>query len=193
MRRTSEDVRLSDTWTAECPLCSFCEKFDQGVVMAFDDTASQCVGNRLIDAQHHGVMAAFRTAVATVLQGGDTSATVTAFDDAVQRFAENCACEESLMQRTGYPNLRQHRREHDRFLEAALRVAAGVARRDRAAVGEHLLLLDEWLFRHIQQADRAFVRFLDHRNDTTNATTPRRLDSGQTPPDAGQIDTLVPT
>lgn len=66
-----------------------------------------------------------------------------------------------LMERTGYPGLRQHQREHD-DLRSRVR-----AMRDCAASGEAtvtvevMLFLMEWLKRHAAASDRRIGKYLE--------------------------------
>ncbi|BAI71381.1 methyl-accepting chemotaxis protein [Azospirillum sp. B510] len=122
------------------------------------------VGEEAIDTDHMILIALMNEAAALARppRAGDRGTAAKALKEAVGRLLTYTALhfdqEERLMERSGYPDAAGHKAQHD-----ALRTRAEALHRRLEAgdsvADELLALLRDWLFEHIQRADR---RIGDH-------------------------------
>ncbi|PWC78278.1 bacteriohemerythrin [Azospirillum sp. TSH64] len=139
-------------------------------------TDALAVGEEGIDTDHMILIALMNEAASLAGQagrsGGDRRAAARALGEAIGRLLAYTALhfeqEERLMDRCGYPDARAHKAQHE-----ALRARAdGLRRRLDAgdSVADELLaLVREWLFEHIQRADKRIGEHLAAQGETVAA------------------------
>ncbi|WP_377809848.1 bacteriohemerythrin [Azospirillum sp. A29] len=144
-------------------------------------TDALVVGEEGIDTDHMTLIALMNEAASLAGQagrsGGDRRASAQAPGDAVGRLLAYTALhfeeEERLMERCGYPDARAHKAQHE-----ALRARAGELRRRLDAgdsvADELLALVREWLFEHIQRADKRIGEHLAAKSGAQGGTVAAR-------------------
>jgi len=70
--------------------------------------------------------------------------------------------EEEVMRAAGYPRLRSHKAEHDRFMRDLLKMSRRQEKRRGPGVAPAELArwLEDWLVQHLSSTDAAMARFL---------------------------------
>nr|WP_211105879.1 bacteriohemerythrin [Azospirillum melinis] len=144
-------------------------------------TDALAVGEEGIDTDHMILIALMNEAASLAGQtgrsGGDRRASAQALGDAVGRLLTYTALhfeqEERLMDRCGYPDARAHKAQHE-----ALRARADELRRRLDAgdsvADELLALVREWLFEHIQRADKRIGEHLAAQSGARSGTVAAR-------------------
>ena len=147
-----------------------------GVGIFMPWTEALAVGEEGIDTDHMILIALMNEAATLAGQagrsGGDRRASARALGEAVGRLLAYTALhfeqEERLMDQCGYPDARAHKAQHE-----ALRDRAGELRRRLDAgdsvADELLALVREWLFEHIQRADKRIGEHLAAQGGTVAA------------------------
>lgn len=121
------------------------------------------VGVDIIDAQHKELVRMANELADAMKTGHGRDVLGKLFADLTAYTASHFATEERLMREHCYPAADDHRRQHDELR----RTVAGLA--DKAKAGsvvvslETMLLLRDWLSRHIQHSDRELARHLSTR------------------------------
>ncbi|WP_448207708.1 bacteriohemerythrin [Azospirillum sp. sgz302134] len=128
------------------------------------------VGQEDIDNDHMILVALINKAATRIRDGEVPHAIGTAIDQLIAYTVLHFEQEESVMQRSGYPEFAQHKAQHDalrkRVGELKQRFEAG-----ESSVGDDLLkLCRDWLFEHIQRFDK---RIGHHLQGTAPGTTKR--------------------
>jgi hemerythrin len=118
------------------------------------------VGNREIDRQHKTLFELadrFHAAMA-----GDEGKQILqqTLADLIDYTRHHFAAEESLMQKSSYPEYRLHKKEHDALTHKVVQFRDDLAA-DRAVVSiDFLQFLREWLVQHIGQMDKKVGEYL---------------------------------
>ncbi len=98
------------------------------------------------------------------IEGGQDldSAFSAALTEAMDYTLQHFTLEEELLEKTGYPELRQHRFQHMRFIGGLkLRAREHMTATDQAEASKKLLQrLKHWLFHHILSEDRKYREFV---------------------------------
>ncbi len=149
--------------------------------MAIRWTKALSVGIADVDAQHQelfrrarafadGLAGRSRQEVGLLLSYLRTYA-VTHFDE-----------EEEVMRAAGYPRLRNHKAEHDRFMRDIMKLTREQERRHGPGVTPAALArwLEDWLVEHVSSTDGAMARFLLARR--AEAGPRARREQGRTRP-----------
>lgn len=80
----------------------------------------------------------------------------------VRHTREHFACEEALMQASGYPDLNTHRREHVMLLAELKQFLTSVEEGGLELTMESLSALKHWLIAHIVESDQDYADFYFH-------------------------------
>lgn len=121
------------------------------------------VGVESLDGQHASLFQSLNELHSAMLQGKANDVTGELLRDLIAYTRNHFSSEESLLSRTGYPGLQQHRRLHQ---ELTKQVAGYLGRFERgeAALSVHLMsFLRDWLTNHIMREDRAYSAWLLQR------------------------------
>ena len=81
-------------------------------------------------------------------------------DDALEFVRRHFAQEESLMNLSGYPRYLDHKKEHEGFLCRLLELRGIVQTASRTMAPETVMLMSDWLHRHVLESDRPLVPYL---------------------------------
>jgi hemerythrin len=118
------------------------------------------VGIGSIDAQHQGLFAIGRELYAAMSAGQGKSVLARLLDRLVQYSTVHFAHEERLMQLHHYPDFARHKAEHDALVKQ-VRAFQTEFNGGRATMAVQVLhFLKDWLEKHIQETDFAYVPYL---------------------------------
>ena len=121
------------------------------------------VGVASLDAQHMSLFDSLNELHSAMLHGKGKTITGSLLRNLLAYTRDHFSSEETLLARTGFPDLAQHRKRHQELTE---QVAGYLDRFDRgeAALSIHLMtFLREWLANHILREDRAYTAWLEQR------------------------------
>lgn len=128
--------------------------------MTFERTEDYRLGIPILDDDHRRMAVLVDGFLEGALANRDRSELTRSLDLLLAEARAHFAREEELMDRSNYPHLARHRAEHEQLAAQLLRL------RERFAAGEIVVVdgdaaafLRAWLFRHIREADRAFVPY----------------------------------
>ena len=112
-------------------------------------------GVSVIDSQHHRIVD-YINELQDAIAGDDRQMVQAVLDDLVDYTVSHFAFEEHLQEQAQYPSFDTHKQKHEEFARQIHEY------RDRFRGGEDIagqLLSDlrEWLIRHVQEEDAAFV------------------------------------
>jgi len=77
--------------------------------------------------------------------------------------AEHFELEESLMESVNYPDMAEHKQEHQRFIGKSIRFELDLHSNDPALPKTMLDFFTDWLSRHIASSDKRLGRFINER------------------------------
>ncbi|HXK01883.1 MAG TPA: bacteriohemerythrin [Verrucomicrobiae bacterium] len=118
------------------------------------------VGIGIIDGQHQNLFAMARDLYAAMSTGQGKLAVGRILDRLVHYTGVHFAYEERLMQQHSYPNLAQHKAEHDALTKKVLALQADHAAGKVAMTIQLLQFLKDWLEHHIKESDHAYSPYL---------------------------------
>ena len=132
--------------------------------------AEYAIGHPVIDAQHQEIihiMNDLHEAIQNSAIGDVVEVRIEEIFDRLAAYVEtHFACEEALMEKSGYPtkDLLEHRRTHDHLLTETQRIAMSYASGDHQALEELLpFLFGDWLINHICGVDRKFAPYVTQK------------------------------
>ena len=79
--------------------------------------------------------------------------------EAVEYVKEHFTTEEELMQKYGYPDFDQHKREHESFVKKILEYVKDFESGKRYVPNNFVRFLQEWLMQHIAVSDKKYEQF----------------------------------
>ncbi|MDX2512842.1 MAG: bacteriohemerythrin [Desulfobacterales bacterium] len=126
-------------------------------------TDSFSVGVALFDEQHRRLLDMLNTMIKnpTATTRSETIGDVLA--DMTRYAQEHFKSEEDLMTEHHYPHLEAHKHQHQGFQEKVARLCMATAEGQTTVPRELLAYLQQWLIRHILQADMAFKPFFEQK------------------------------
>jgi hemerythrin-like metal-binding protein len=107
-----------------------------------------------IDAEHRGLYLLGDQLHKALLAGASTARLQPILANLLESAEKHFRHEERLMRAIRYPSLDWHKRQHDSVRRKCKAMARRIAAGDRAATGELLEFLGEWLKGHMAVADR---------------------------------------
>jgi hemerythrin len=118
------------------------------------------VGIGSIDAQHQGLFAIGRELYAAMSAGQGKSVLARLLDRLVQYSTVHFAHEERLMQLHHYPDFARHKAEHDALVKQVVAFQTEFNGGRATMAVQVLHFLKDWLEKHIQETDFAYVPYL---------------------------------
>ncbi len=112
------------------------------------------IGVPEVDRQHRELIELTTKLVDAVHSGHGRAATVPVLKDLIQYTKTHFHDEEALMERVGFPDLAEHRREHERFIQEVAAAAREVLTGTGVPTTRILNFLSDWLVDHIMVFDR---------------------------------------
>jgi hemerythrin len=126
-------------------------------------TDSFSVGVALFDEQHRRLIDMLNEMIEDPAATTRSETVADVLTDMTNYAQEHFKAEEDLMLEHHYPRLEEHRQQHNGFREKAARLCLATAE-GQASVPQALLeYLQQWLIRHILQADMAFNPFFEQK------------------------------
>lgn len=117
---------------------------------------SYSVGVELFDSQHKWLIDIINTLVWISKNDGggkETKTSVEMMSEIARYSREHLAAEEDAMEKYGYPDLENHRREHDKFRNMVKEIAS---KHDKVTT---LKALKDWFGDHIMVTDKKYCSF----------------------------------
>ncbi len=107
-----------------------------------------------IDNQHKRLLELINQTFVTMKDGGNDETIGRVVNDLIDYAKTHFSHEETLMQTHGYPNLQEHRRIHQEFLQQVEEFRQRFQAGKRLMPGEIFNFLKKWLVGHIKREDR---------------------------------------
>jgi hemerythrin len=130
----------------------------------FEWNQKYSVGITSIDAQHQNLFAIAHELHAAMSAGQGKSALSRLLDRLVQYTAVHFVHEERLMRQCDYPNLEEHRREHEKLTAQVVDFQKEYQAGRITLTVQLLQFLKGWLEHHIQESDHAYAPHLKSRS-----------------------------
>ncbi|MGA3160166.1 MAG: bacteriohemerythrin [Terracidiphilus sp.] len=124
-------------------------------------TSEMSVGVKMLDNDHKKLAILINDLHEGLMAGRDSEALEHIFDELVAYTRLHFAHEEQLLAKAGYDGVTAHKKEHEQGIDQALMLQARFKCATEAA--DYLIVLDQlkdWLFKHTQGANKAFVEDL---------------------------------
>ena len=121
------------------------------------------VGITSIDAQHRNLFAIAQELYAAMSAGQGRSALARLLDRLIQYTTMHFAYEERLMRQCDYPNLAEHKLEHERLTAQVVEFQKDYQSGRVILTVQLLQFLKGWLEHHIQKSDHAYGPCLKSR------------------------------
>jgi hemerythrin len=119
------------------------------------------VGNQELDAQHRGLLDLINEI--GDLADAQTTVKSTTFRalNAMILYAENhFRTEEGYFEKYSYPEHRQHKEEHEAFLESVFSMAQELDKESALSLGAIIFYLEDWYADHVLGTDQGYKQFL---------------------------------
>ena len=115
------------------------------------------VGEDSLDAQHKQIISMINDLYVAMETGKENAERERLLDQMVKYTMSHFQREEQIMQACGYPDLENHKEEHDKMRRRTLAL-----RTNLKLVTAHDLLsfLKEWFIKHIQAEDKCYVPYV---------------------------------
>jgi hemerythrin len=128
----------------------------------FEWTEAMSVGEDTIDAQHRRLLAQLNKVIDAMASDATSEAAAEALRFFEQYVAEHLAYEEAYMQRRGYAEIEEHKKQHqafrDTYAEFKMKLESGAA--PFAVIVAMEEFLGEWWIHHIGREDQKYHRAL---------------------------------
>jgi hemerythrin len=123
------------------------------------------LGDEIIDGEHAAQIRLLDSFEKGLRERKSWDELVIVFDRLVEFTNLHFMSEELLMQRHAFPGIDTHVQEHDSLLDQVRKIQGGFGADDPTMTEGELSILRKWLVEHIQTKDRAFVAYLNKKND----------------------------
>ncbi len=121
------------------------------------------VGVRAINDQHGILMDALNELRDAAGRGGGREQVSELLDRLIEFTRMHFASEEQLMQRSGFPGLEEHRKQHQRLMAQILEAAHRLQHGEHAAIGSLVSFLGAWHVKHTELLDRPCAAWLNEQ------------------------------
>lgn len=134
---------------------------DSSFLIVWDDTLK--VNVEEIDKQHKNLINILNELYNSAQNNSDRATLKPIFESLVNYTVEHFASEEGFMERGGYPDLEEHKKEHIRLTEKVLEFKTEFDKGSQTISFELLDFLRKWLTFHILGTDKKYTRHLNSR------------------------------
>ena len=110
------------------------------------------LGREEIDRYNNRLIDSLNAAFDEFAESGQMKELESLLQELTEHARRNFACEESLLQETGYPDLLQHKKEHELFAATVLKMK-GDRRPNAALTVDTLWFLVTWVTHHVRGSD----------------------------------------
>jgi len=118
------------------------------------------VGHETIDGEHKDLFGIINNLLETYKKGADAKALAWKFQQLMDYTGYHFGHEETLMRKSGYPDLRAHKRQHDGFVERVRDLFGRHSSGDETPTSEQMNMLASWWVTHINYTDRELAAYL---------------------------------
>jgi hemerythrin-like metal-binding protein len=132
---------------------------------------SLSLGVERVDDQHKRMVKIANTFLESLRQRSEEAVIRGALRDLREYTVYHFHDEEDFMEHIGYPELEDHRREHEKLKGQVKDYQEKIYRRKNIDVEEVRDFLKDWLLGHILDTDMKIAKFLLEREDSENAGT----------------------
>ncbi len=122
------------------------------------------VGVQAMDDQHGILMDTVNELRVQLVQGADRSRITEQLERLIEFTGMHFGCEESLLERHGYPQIAHHRSEHQRLMTEIRQALDRVEHGTVADLQPLLDLLRGWYVEHVETLDRPYGEWLNAQN-----------------------------
>jgi hemerythrin len=129
----------------------------------FEWKAEYSVGIASIDGQHQNLFALARELYSAMSSGHGKSAVRPILDRLVQYTKVHFGHEERLMVQHNYPDLAEHKKQHDALTKRVVEFQADYEAGKVAMTIQLLQFLKTWLEHHIRESDGAYSPYMKAR------------------------------
>lgn len=119
------------------------------------------VGVQAMDDQHGILMDTVNELRVQLLRGGNRDQIGAMLDRLVEFTEMHFACEESLLERYGYPHLSEHRAEHMRLVQEIRGAVEHSAHAQASDLQPLVTFLRSWYIDHVENADHQYGEWLN--------------------------------
>jgi hemerythrin len=122
------------------------------------------VGVQAMDDQHGILMDTVNELRIQLVRGADRTRITEQLERLIEFTGMHFGCEESLLERHGYPQIAHHRIEHQRLMTEIRRALERVEHSPAADLQPLLDLLRGWYVEHVETLDRPYGEWLNAQN-----------------------------
>jgi hemerythrin len=131
----------------------------------FEWNDSFSVGNLLMDA-HHRVFFEMIKSFGKYVDKSNHDAIKDRIEFLIEYAVMHLGAEEKLMKQANYPELADHRVEHDAFTRQLLTIQASFIEDPNSVSGDNILkVMQDWLVNHIVCSDKRYMPYLQKFQD----------------------------
>jgi hemerythrin len=118
------------------------------------------VGVEEIDEDHRKLVGIFNILNHAVQDGESPEYLAATLEELINCTVWHFSHEDRLMLKYRYPQLAEHRTEHQDLIQSAKELREGLLRADQAVADEQILFLERWLTEHILTTDLRLGTYL---------------------------------
>ena len=120
------------------------------------------VGNEQIDEQHKGLVKMTNEFYAGVQMGGVMAKVffMKTIQGAVQYVKTHFATEEEIMEKAGYPQYEEHKKQHEDFVAEVAEQVQIFVKEDNPNPAGFVKYLMDWVLHHIAESDKKYMPFI---------------------------------
>lgn len=137
----------------------------------FEWNVSYLIGIKEIDQHHQHLIKLVNESYAECKKGMSEEKMTSLLDELIQYADYHFSCEERLMEEASYPELPQHRKEHELFAGQVREFQKG-HRENKVSPISVLSFISNWITHHIQQTDVRFGVYMDSRKIRRKSVPP---------------------
>jgi hemerythrin len=123
---------------------------------------SLAVGHRKIDDDHRHIFELVGRLQQASAAGHGAEVIGAIFCDLADYVVQHFGREERLMERSGFPRILEHRKQHDGFLRRLGELVERHEVVEDGLVEETCEFLNDWLVRHVMGSDQELAQYLQH-------------------------------
>ncbi len=146
--------RFLEFWLAWVTLKRTVCSTDHSGMSLFQWNDSLSIGNGEIDSQHKKLFALADRFHAAMSGGHGKAILQQTLTELIDYTRHHFACEESVMQKSAYPQFPQHKAEHDKLTQKVVKLHGELVAGHAVITIDVLQFLRDWLIHHIGEMDK---------------------------------------
>jgi hemerythrin len=128
------------------------------VIATWDDKYN--TGHKIVDIQHQELFQMVNDLHDAIASEQDKDSIIKALEKLSSHTLHHFATEETLMVKIGYPHLKVHKKKHEDLVKNANEIIEGYRTGRFVLTSAVSKLLSDWLRHHIQEDDKALVKYI---------------------------------